>query len=60
LSDMFPITNGFKQGDDLSPLLYSLMDAIRKVKINRDGLKLNNTRRRLLYADVYWMEAYIH
>jgi len=41
LSDMFPIKNGLKQGDALSPLLFNcaLQHAIRRVEVNQDGLK---------------------
>ena len=37
LSDMFPIRNGLKQGDGLSPLLFNfaLYYAISRVQVNK-------------------------
>jgi hypothetical protein len=51
---MFPIKNGLKQGDALSPLLFNfaLDYAIRRVHINQHVLKLCGTHQLLVYADV--------
>ena len=53
VSDRFPIRNGLKQGDALSPMLFNFAFeyAIRRVQVNRNGLKLNGTHQLLAYAD---------
>jgi len=50
---MFPVRNGLKQEDALSPLLFNfaLEYAIRRVQVNQDGLKLNVTHQHLAHAD---------
>ena len=50
---MFAIRNGLKQEDALSPLLFNfaLGYVIRRVQVNQDGLKLNDTHQLLAYAD---------
>jgi len=47
------LSNGLKQGDALSPLLFNfaLEYAIRRFQVNQDCLKLNGTHQLLAYAD---------
>ena len=53
LSNMFPVRNGLKQGDALSPLLFNFAVeyAIGRVQVHQDELKLNGTHQLLVYAD---------
>ena len=50
VSDVFPIRNGLKQGDALSPLLFTcgLEYAIRRVQVNQCNLKLNSKQQFLV------------
>jgi hypothetical protein len=52
LSDSFPIQNGLKEGDAVSPMLFKFaLEYARKVQENQVGLKLIWTHQLLFYAD---------
>jgi len=52
LSSSFPIENGWKQGDALSPLFNCALEyAIRRVQETKMGLDMNGTHQVLAYAD---------
>ena len=52
-SNIFPMTNGLKQGDASSPLLFNFAFecAVRRLRVNQDSLKLNGSHQLLVYAD---------
>jgi hypothetical protein len=52
LSDMFPIQNGLKPGDSLSPLLFyfSLEYTLRKVQENQARMTLTKAHQLLVYS----------
>jgi len=53
LTDKFPIRNGLKRGENLSPLLFNfaLEYAISRIQVNQVDLKLNVTLQLLFYSD---------
>jgi hypothetical protein len=53
LSASFPIQNGLRQGNAISPLLLNFASeyTIRKVQKNYAGLRLNGTLQLLAYVD---------
>ena len=62
LSVMFPVRNGLKQGDALSPLLFNftLEYIIRPVQVNQDALILNGTHQLLVYDYVNILGGSVH
>ena len=62
MSDVSPIRNGLKEGDALSSLLFNLAleHAIRRVQVNRYGLKLNGKQQLLVYTNVNRMGGRVH
>jgi hypothetical protein len=63
LSDMFPIRNGLKPGDEISPLPlnFALDYAIKRVRVKQVVLKLNGNHQLLfmLVMLICWAETYI-
>ena len=51
-----------KERDAFSPLLFScaLENAIKRVRVNQDGLKLNGTHHLLVYADDNILGGSVH
>jgi len=61
LSDRYPVWSGLKQ-DALSPLLFNcaLEYDIRRVQVNKDGLKLNGSNQFMVYTDVNILGGSVH
>ena len=61
VSDRFPIRNGLKQGDTLTPMLlnFALEYAIIRFQVNQDGFKLHTSFWLMPMMLIYWEEAYI-
>jgi len=62
LSDPFPVKNGLKEGDVLSSLFFNcaLDYAIRRVQVNQDGVKVNDTRQLwFMLMLICWEEAHM-
>ena len=53
MSERFPIRNGLKQGDALSPMIFNFVSeyAIRRVQVNQGCFKLNGTYLLLAYVN---------
>jgi hypothetical protein len=60
--DSFPLQNGLKQGNDLSPLFFnfSLEYAVKKVQKNKVGLKLSGAHQLLTYDGVNILGGNVH
>ena len=60
---MFPLRNGLKQGDALSPLFlsFALEYTIKRAQVNQDGLQIISTHQLLVYAnDVNILGGSVH
>jgi hypothetical protein len=61
LSEAFSIQNDLKQEDALFPLLFNFVIecAIRNVQENQEGMKMNGTRKLVVYLTmlIYWLET---
>ena len=53
MSDIFPVKNGFKLGNVLSPFIFcfALEYVIRRIQVNQEDLKVNGTHQLLVCAD---------